>query len=263
MIPRQSEVNKWMDGHFRRSAEAIRMSFRWVKSVLCGFTGLASHPFLAYHARHMIRFSIFGIPVRVEPFFWISLILLGGAGSANSPEGIFRILLFMLAGFVSILVHELGHALTARKFGAYSEITLQAFGGYAAYSGVQLTRPQTFAVTAGGPLVQILFGLVIYFAVPLLPALNPQGHYFLGTLIWISIAWAVINLLPVVPLDGGRLLETVLGPRRIKITLWVSIITAIAAGILVYQMTGSFLFPLFLAMFAYQAFQALKENSLR
>jgi Zn-dependent protease len=263
MIPRRSEVNRRRIGRFWRSAEAIRGSFKWVKSVLCGFPGLASPPFLAYHARNMIRFSIFGIPVRVEPFFWISLILLGGAGSVDSPEGIFRILLFMLAGFASILVHELGHALTARKFGAYSEITLQAFGGYAAYSGVHLTRPQSFAVTAAGPLVQILFGVAIYFVIPLMPTLNPQGEYFLSTLIWISIAWAVINLLPVVPLDGGRLLETVLGPRRIKITLWISIVTAISAGILVYQFTGSFLFPLFLAMFAFQAFQALKENSWR
>jgi len=231
--------------------------------VLHELTGLASPTFLAYRMASMIRFSIFGIPVRVEPFFWISLLLLGGAGSADSPEGIFRILLFMLAGFFSILVHELGHALTARKFGAYSEITLQAFGGYAAYSGVHLSRPQSFAVTAAGPLVQILFGVVIYLVTPLLPTINPQGHYFLGTLIWISIAWAVLNLLPVVPLDGGRLLETLLGPRRIKITLWISIVSAISAGILVYLMTGSFLFPLFLAMFAFQSFQALKENSWR
>lgn len=211
----------------------------------------------------MIRFTIFGIPVRVEPFFWITLLIVGGAGSANSPDGILRIALFMVAGFVSILVHELGHAMTARKFGAYSEITLQAFGGYAAYSGVYLTRPQTFAVTAAGPLVQILLGGLIYFAIPYLPSLSPLGLHFLGVLVWISIAWALLNLLPVLPLDGGRLLETLLGPNKIKITLWISILTAIGAAVWMYRNTGSILFPLFLGMFAWQSFQALREHEGR
>lgn len=211
----------------------------------------------------MIRFTIFGIPVRVEPFFWISLLIVGGAGSANSPDGILRIALFMVAGFVSILVHELGHAMTARKFGAYSEITLQAFGGYAAYSGVHLTRPQSFAVTAAGPLVQMILGGLIYLAIPYLPSLSPLGLYFLRVLVWISIAWALLNLLPVLPLDGGRLLETLLGPQNIKITLWVSIFTAIGAAIWMYRNTGSIIFPLFLGMFAWQSFQALKENQWR
>ncbi len=63
----------------------------------------------------MFRFTIFGIPVEVQPFFWITLIILGGASGADSKAAIFEIVLFVLAGFVSIMVHELGHALTARK----------------------------------------------------------------------------------------------------------------------------------------------------
>ena len=113
--------------------------------------GLASERILAYLKRHMVRFSIFGIPVQIQPFFWVTLVLIGGALDANSPAAILRIAIFVLAGFISILVHELGHALTARKFGARSEIVLQAFGGYAAYSGVRLTRPQSFRRHRSGP----------------------------------------------------------------------------------------------------------------
>jgi Zn-dependent protease len=211
----------------------------------------------------MVRFSIFGIPVQVQPFFWITLVIIGGALGATTASAILQVGIFVLAGFISILIHELGHALTARKFGATSEITLQAFGGYAAYSGVRLTRPQSFAVTAAGPAVQILLGLAVFVALRYLPPLNDNADYFLGTLVWISIAWAVLNLLPVLPLDGGQMLNAMLGPQRIKITLWITIIVSVLVGLVLFVRTRSVLFPIFLGMFAWQAFQALRENRWR
>lgn len=211
----------------------------------------------------MVRFSIFGIPVRVEPFFWISLVLLGGVGSANTPAAILKIGLFVLAGFISILVHELGHALTARKFGAFSEITLQAFGGYAAYTGVRLTRPQSFLVTAAGPVVQILLGLAVLLLQWRLPPLNPNAEHFLFMLMAISLVWAVLNLLPILPLDGGQMLNSILGPQRIKITLWVTIIVSIGMALLMLSTGTGIIFPIFLGLFAWQAIQALKENHWR
>ena len=208
----------------------------------------------------MVRFSIFGIQVEVQPFFWITLAILGGALDANSANAILEIGLFLLAGFISILVHELGHALTARHFGAHSQITLQAFGGYAAYSGVRLTRPQSFAVTAAGPAVQILLGLALLLLLPLLPELNHNSDYFLSTLISISIFWAVLNLLPVLPLDGGQMLNAMLGPQRVRITLWVTVIVSILIGLSVFLITRRLLFSLFLGMFAWQAYQALRDH---
>lgn len=208
----------------------------------------------------MIRFSIFGIPVEIQPFFWISLIILGGASTADSAAAILDIGLFVIAGLISILVHELGHALTARAFGAYSAITLQAFGGYAAYSGGLLNRKQSFLVTAAGPGVQILLGLAVMLLFPHLTRLNDNGIYFLSQLMLISFFWAILNLLPVVPLDGGQMLNALLGPARIKITLWVTIIVASVIGVLMFTQTGSVIFPIFLGMFAWQAFQGLKQR---
>lgn len=207
----------------------------------------------------MIHFKIFGIPVRVEPFFWVTLAIIGGAIGATTAAAILKVALFVLAGFVSILVHELGHAFTARKFGAYSAITLQAFGGYAAYSGVRLTRPQSFAVTAAGPLVQILLGAAVLSALPHLQSLSREALFFLLWLGVISIFWAVLNLLPILPLDGGQLLNTILGPQRIRTTLWVTIIASAIAGIGMFYYSHDWLFPLFLGIFAWQAFQALRE----
>jgi stage IV sporulation protein FB len=211
----------------------------------------------------MVRFTIFGIPVQIQPFFWITLVVIGGGLNANSPSSILNVCLFTIAGFISVLIHELGHALTARKFGAHSEIVLQAFGGYAAYSGVRLTRPQSFAVTAAGPGIQILLGLAIYLTLPHLPAVSPNAAYFIVTLMGISFFWALLNLLPILPLDGGRMLDAILGPERIKITLWVTIIVASLLAIIALKTRSGFLLPIFLGMFAWQAWQALRQDRLR
>ena len=148
----------------------------------------------------MIRFSVFGIPVQVHAFFWISLAVIGGALDAREPDAVLKIGLFLIAGFISVLIHELGHALTARKFGARTEIVLEAFGGYAAYSGVRLSRTQSFLVTAAGPAIQIVLGLLVRSIIPQLPEISDFMMYFLKTLVWISLVWAILNLLPVLPL---------------------------------------------------------------
>lgn len=214
----------------------------------------------------MIQFSIFKIPVQIQPFFWITLALIGGAFGANTPQAILFLCLFIIAGFISILVHELGHALTIKAFNVPAAITLQAFGGYASYPSGILNRKQSFLVTAAGPAAQLLLALLVYLALSYIPFLskNINGTYFLSRLFLISVFWAVINLLPVLPLDGGQLVNALLGPARIKITLWITIVTAVAAaiGMLVWS-PSNFLFPIFLGMFAYQAVQALKENSWR
>jgi stage IV sporulation protein FB len=211
----------------------------------------------------MIRFSVLGIPIEIQPFFWLTLVILGGASGADSPEQILGIGLFVIAGFISILVHELGHALTARHFGAQPHIALIAFGGYAAYSGVRMSRRQSFLITAAGPTIQLFLGFAVILLSLALPPLSLHGEYFLGTLIWISFAWAILNLLPVLPLDGGQMLEAALGPQRLKITLWVTIIVSVVAGLAIHEKTGSWIFPIFLGMFGWQAFQQLKGRSWR
>jgi stage IV sporulation protein FB len=210
----------------------------------------------------MIRFSVFAIPVEVQPFFWVTLVIIGGALSADSIAAMFQILLFVLAGFISILIHELGHALTARAFGAYSRITLQAFGGYAAYSGVRMTRGRQFLITAAGPAVQIVLGLLTFGLISVFGSkLSPNGAYFLYIITVISFIWAILNLLPVLPLDGGQLLNAALGPNRIRTTLWVSVIVAIGvAGAMLLHDPRNFLFPIFMGMFAWQSYQALQQR---
>lgn len=213
----------------------------------------------------MLHFHFFGIPVAVQPFFWITLAILGSGrlSSGDTRAALLYMALFMIAGFISILVHELGHALTARKFGARCHIVLEAFGGYAAYTGVSMNRRQSFLITAAGPLFQITFGGLVFAIATQLPPLEAPAAYFIDRLILISWFWALFNLLPILPLDGGRLLEALLGPQRIRITLWVTLITATSVGLLAFATTRNIIAPIFLGMFAWQAWKALQETHWR
>ena len=209
----------------------------------------------------MIHFSIFGIPVSIQPFFWITMVLLGASGGVDTPQAILELSLFVLAGFISILVHELGHALTIKSYRVPTSITLQAFGGYATYPARSLNRLQSFLVTAAGPALQLVLALVAHVLLNRLP-FNEGIFSFLKDLRWVSIAWALLNLLPVLPLDGGQLVNALLGPSRIKITLWITIITGVVIGGLGLY-AGLLILAILLGMFAFQAYQALREISGR
>lgn len=206
----------------------------------------------------MIRFHIFGIPVSVQPFFWITLDLIGGALHVDDKAGMIYILFFISAGFVSVLVHELGHALLAVKFGARTEIVLQAFGGYAAYSGVRMTRGQSAIITAGGPLLQMVLGGLGILLLRTVPNLPENAQLFVGLLVLISFVWAILNLLPVLPLDGGRLVEAAMGPQRVRVTLIISLVTAVVLVVLSLKIQQPFL-AIFMGYFGWLSWQELRR----
>jgi Zn-dependent protease len=210
----------------------------------------------------MLTFNLFGIPVRILPWFWITMALLGGGLSANNSQSILNMFMFMGAGLISILVHELGHALTVRKYGLPTAITLQAFGGYASFPAGQLNRKQSFIVTAAGPAVQLALGILLLGVRMLVPV--PEGsllNVLMFYLIAISIIWAVLNCLPVYPMDGGQMMAAVLGPKRAHFVHLISAIVAVTIGILAYLYTTSFLLPIFMAFFAWQNWQAFQAST--
>ena len=74
--------------------------------------------------RFDLRFSITGIPVRVHPLFWVIALLFG-----SSSNSIIGLLTWIVAIFVCILIHELGHAFAMRRYGQDSQIVLHLGGG--------------------------------------------------------------------------------------------------------------------------------------
>ena len=214
----------------------------------------------------MIRFNIFGIPVRVEVWFWITLALLGddpkfSALNSNNPTVYLHVALFVLAGFVSILIHELGHALMIKKYKLPTEIVLTTMGGYATYPSGRLSRKQSFLVTLAGPAVQLIFGLLILFGIQqqfVMPSL--AVGYFVSKLVVISIVWAVFNCVPIFPLDGGQMLAAVLGPRRAKGLYITGMVTAAILGLWALSV-GSIFMTAFMGFFVYQNYQFYQRVS--
>ena len=210
----------------------------------------------------MVKFTILGIPVRVEPWFWITMAFIGGGLHAANSTDILLVLVFVFAGFQSIMIHELGHALAIRKYGLPAAITLRAFGGYASFPAGKLDRKQSFFVTAAGPVLQFVFGVLL---IVLAPSISiPEGSLFLPflrDLIWVSIAWSILNCLPIYPMDGGQMMAAILGPKKQHYVHLISSIVAFIIGIAGYLYLGSILLPIFMALFALQNWQSYQASS--
>ncbi len=203
------------------------------------------------------HFTLFGVPVHVHWFFfvWPVLIVLGQNRSALG------IVEFIVVVFLGVMVHEMGHAYVYRRYGSPARIELWGMGGLT--FGQQLrTKGQQALVSVAGPLPPLLFiGIPAYLAYR-----NGAFRYdpfWAQTLldIWIvTLFWSVINMLPLLPLDGGRLVDTWFGRRPARIA---SIVTGVVA--FVFFITVWFDFSLAflgLIMAGFNAYVMHKEKSL-
>jgi Zn-dependent protease len=180
----------------------------------------------------ILRFRLFGFPVDVEPGFWI-LTLLFGTWGARSIQGA---LIWVGIVFLSVLVHELGHAFVARAFGQQPSIVLHMMGGLTAWRPTRdLGRLRQVLASLAGPFAG--FGLgTLALAVLLLLG---QGKALvdltagssastltstLGALAFVNYFYSAVNLLPVLPFDGGQVMAAALGPERRKLTVTLSLI---------------------------------------
>ena len=181
----------------------------------------------------MLRFRLGPFPIAIEPWFWISAVLLSGM-----TTDLARLAIWVAVVFVSVLVHELGHAIVARRLGGSPEIILRAFGGVTL--PILKKRPtalQEIALSVAGPLFGLSLWLVA-FALErgLRPAPGSPLSIAAGLLAYTSFWWAVLNLLPVLDLDGGHVLQAALTGVRKKDSrrLASGISAVIAAAVAVY-----------------------------
>ncbi len=124
---------------------------------------------------------------------------------------------FVLIVFASVVAHEYGHALTARRYGVATRgITLLPIGGVARLDRLPSKPQQELAIAAAGPLVSAAIALVIYVllritGMPLDSAdVTVDGGAFIARVMWVNVAIVLFNLLPAFPMDGGRILRSAL-----------------------------------------------------
>lgn len=161
--------------------------------------------------------------------FWFMVLMLGLQGVQGDMK---RAVIWSVVVFVSVMLHELGHALSARAFGARPSITLHALGGLTHFD-VRFSRPRSFLVALAGPMAGFLLGFGVLFATAG-RTFTPLQTSVIDTVLWVNIGWGVINLLPVQPFDGGHLLAAVLGPRRALATSLISL--AVGLGVALYSL---------------------------
>jgi Zn-dependent protease len=164
-------------------------------------------PFTAPASGALLRFRVLGVPVRVEVGFLLMTVLLAG-DRRNAPEALG---LWFGVVFVSVLLHEMGHALVGRRFGLTPDVRLYGWGGLTSWTaGEHPGHARRLAISVAGPLVGMAVGLAAYLA----RGGGPGGGRLavvLDDLVWASGVWGVINLAPLLPLDGGNALEAAWG----------------------------------------------------
>ncbi len=244
------------------------------------------------------QFEVAKIPVRVSAWFWLGAALLGwgicqGRAGGDQRSLIGYLILWALVVLVSILVHEMGHALAFRYFGQGSHIVIYHFGGLAipdAWGRRAHLRPiQQVLVSAAGPGAQLALSIA---AIALLKAggwrvpfptapfpLESIGRSldlysgrpfelpllgaFFAFLLFVNILWPILNLLPVPPLDGGQIVREGLHAMGVADAHRIAGMIGVATGALIaywaYTNNEPFLGIMF-ALLAASCWQSLSSG---
>src|SRR6185436_8068851 len=173
---------------------------------------------------------MFGFPVEINLSFLLLLaavfiISAGGPGNVATAVGAVAV---VLLAFGSVLLHELGHALVARRLGVHvSGIELSFFGGAAKMTQMPRSANHELAIAAAGPAVSLMLGgaglgLAALLHVPLFAMIGG-----------VNLVLAAFNLIPALPMDGGRILRALLTRkmdfvRATDVAVTVSRVAAVA-----------------------------------
>ncbi|MBN1991874.1 MAG: hypothetical protein JW953_04175 [Anaerolineae bacterium] len=238
------------------------------------------------YTRLDVKFTIFGIPVRVHPLFWLLTLFLG-AYSGN----IIQLLIWVIVVFFSILIHELGHSFMMRLYGQDSYIVLHIAGGLTVpvssrrsgrWTNVVDDSTQQIFISLAGPLAGFLLAAIVLATVaimggqitinwflgiiPLPGAFLPSSSWIvnamLASLLWVNVFWGLINLMPVFPLDGGNvtrhLFIKVYPWDGVRKSLWLSVVSGTIVAIVGLVFLRSIFIVFLFGFLALQSYQMLR-----
>jgi stage IV sporulation protein FB len=206
-------------------------------------------------------FSLAGVPVSVSPWYLLLLAYLafGGQGVAGG---------MILAGCitVSLLAHEMGHALVARAYKLQPHVMLHGFGGVTGHERPTSQRSEALIVAAG-PVAGLTTAALSYVALRYAPISSPVTATVVQTMWYLNLFWSLFNLLPMWPMDGGQLMRLGAGKafkpaRAERVTHITSIVVVLLVALASYKVNlGGPMLMFILAMTAWQNYQALSMSS--
>jgi Zn-dependent protease len=216
-----------------------------------------------------ITFRIGKIPVRVLPSFFIMAALLGM--SLSNP---IKLVCWVVVVLASVIVHELGHAVVGQAFGLEPSIALHGAGGTTSWTGSRKLSPgKRIAISLAGPVAGFGLGALVLAATLLGRggshaerggAPSELSAVLVGDLIYVNFVWGVLNLLPILPLDGGNVMAQVLGvvrPGRSERPAHVISIALAGAGAVAALATRAYWPAILAASFVSMNWQALRALS--
>ncbi len=242
-----------------------------------------------------INFSILGVPVRVHPLFFLGVLLFGGIKNLANPTWL---AIFGVTLFLSVLGHELGHVMAFGYYGIRSRVVLMLFGGLAIpdsgmgsgiwsnFGGYTNNRRNTqgwgqVVISGAGPAANFVMALVVAIAANL-AGISVTFHLNQGLEVWsvvtnnaalgnlvlfimamlyVNTYLGLLNLLPIIPMDGGqisRALFVMADPwRGLNNSLWLSCITGGAMAVWMLTQGDQFL-AIWFGVLGFGAFQQLQ-----
>ncbi len=219
-----------------------------------------------------------GTIARIDVFLhWSFLVMMAGLFVFYVYQGASIVaalagLAMVAAAFGCVVLHELGHALMARRFNVPTiDITLYPIGGVARLTRLPREPRQEILIALAGPAVNVAIGAALYLLLgffggaPSLPSVLAAPTQVVGALMWFNLMMAAFNLLPAFPMDGGRVLRaglsTVFGFSRA--TQMAALIGhVVALGMFVYGIYSFQLVLTFIAVFIVYAAQQEVQQSM-
>lgn len=215
--------------------------------------------------------KVFGIDVYVHATFLllIAYVAFSGLVVGQGVTAMARGTLLILAVFATVVLHELGHALTARRFGVRTrDITLLPIGGVARMEALPDKPRQQLLVSLAGPAVNLTIAVLLFALVSLLrgpvgiESIRHAGGPFLTELMWINVSLAVFNLLPGYPMDGGRILRALLA-MRMQPERATQVAARVGQGTaVIFGLVGLFMNPLLMVIAVFIWLGAQAEYSM-
>jgi Zn-dependent protease/CBS domain-containing protein len=211
---------------------------------------------------------IAGTEIRIHLTFLLLLAWIGFAQYLQGGGGgaVFQEILFILAVFACVLLHELGHVLAARRYGiATPDITLLPIGGLARLSRMPEKPSEEIVIAIAGPLVNVVIAVILILILgtgigfSAFTEVEDSAQGFLARLAAVNVFLVVFNLIPAFPMDGGRVLRAALsfrlGRRRAtQIAAWIGQALAFVFGF--WGLMSGNVILVFIALFVFLAAQA-------